>query len=529
MARIDNLNNFLTDVATSIKNKAGLTEITPANFDTAINNISTGLEPQGLLQEYYVAAGKNITPGTFVEFVNGIAGTTTGATPMVNIGPDMGSATASYINSARHYATQLANNKVLLVTNVGRYTGETVVVAVGLTFQNSRVTLTNSIIVGFGEFTGVLAVPYTEDIGAALVGDNGCFVKFTGNTLSVCGAVEDITSGGALLSNLMMRGCICKLDNENVITIGEYESGTYDGYLAVNWSKIAPYQSVYEFDKMDYVRMKDVYNLSTSINVLDVVPSSATSFVILMDKFGSEGGLYAMAGTIDAASESITLGTVYTVSTDAAFNYSSTQEGFGSINTKTGKGLWIRDYQVNSYEDDAGEHYVDYTLKGFLITTSGTTVSTTPVTIDSTVRTDWYYEIYGIQIADDKMFAYWADDLNNIQYGQIFQYGTSVTKGAMVALSSGHSQQRYAHVSKLQSNSLLFSVPKMDGLTAGTLFGKEWFYSGLVLSDSGTISTLETQVQPATSSKVNGIAKNAGTGGSATAHNQKVQVYVPNV
>ena len=39
MARIDNLSNFLTDVANAIKNKRGLTSITPANFDTEINNI----------------------------------------------------------------------------------------------------------------------------------------------------------------------------------------------------------------------------------------------------------------------------------------------------------------------------------------------------------------------------------------------------------------------------------------------------------------------------------------------------------
>lgn len=42
MARIDTLENFLTDVATSIKNKTGKTNsITPANFDTEINSIES--------------------------------------------------------------------------------------------------------------------------------------------------------------------------------------------------------------------------------------------------------------------------------------------------------------------------------------------------------------------------------------------------------------------------------------------------------------------------------------------------------
>ena len=43
MARIDTLANFLTDVATAIRTKLGTSEtISPANFDTEINNIQTG-------------------------------------------------------------------------------------------------------------------------------------------------------------------------------------------------------------------------------------------------------------------------------------------------------------------------------------------------------------------------------------------------------------------------------------------------------------------------------------------------------
>lgn len=43
MARIDNLNNFLTDVAESIRTKKGTTDlISPSNFDTEIAGIETG-------------------------------------------------------------------------------------------------------------------------------------------------------------------------------------------------------------------------------------------------------------------------------------------------------------------------------------------------------------------------------------------------------------------------------------------------------------------------------------------------------
>ena len=43
MARIDTLGNFLTDVATAIRNKKGTADTIPAsNFDTEIDSIETG-------------------------------------------------------------------------------------------------------------------------------------------------------------------------------------------------------------------------------------------------------------------------------------------------------------------------------------------------------------------------------------------------------------------------------------------------------------------------------------------------------
>lgn len=50
MARTDNLNNFLTDVADSIREKKGTTELIPASeFDTEIDSISSGVD----INEYF--------------------------------------------------------------------------------------------------------------------------------------------------------------------------------------------------------------------------------------------------------------------------------------------------------------------------------------------------------------------------------------------------------------------------------------------------------------------------------------------
>ena len=54
MARIDNLNNFLTDVADSIREKKGTTELIPASaFDTEIDSISGGVD----INDYYLTSG----------------------------------------------------------------------------------------------------------------------------------------------------------------------------------------------------------------------------------------------------------------------------------------------------------------------------------------------------------------------------------------------------------------------------------------------------------------------------------------
>lgn len=72
MARIDNLPNFLTDVADAIREKTGITESIPVcEFDAKINEISTGIDIDGIIKEYTVAAGATVNAGDFVKYMNG--------------------------------------------------------------------------------------------------------------------------------------------------------------------------------------------------------------------------------------------------------------------------------------------------------------------------------------------------------------------------------------------------------------------------------------------------------------------------
>ena len=60
MARTSSLNEFLTDVAESIRTKKGTTDlISPSNFDTEIADIETGAD----LSEYF-----NTNPETYAKY-----------------------------------------------------------------------------------------------------------------------------------------------------------------------------------------------------------------------------------------------------------------------------------------------------------------------------------------------------------------------------------------------------------------------------------------------------------------------------
>ena len=75
MARIDNLNNFLTDVAESIRTKKGTTDlISPSNFDTEIESIESG----GDISEYFISsfqnAGINKSVGRWIDIIKKLPG-----------------------------------------------------------------------------------------------------------------------------------------------------------------------------------------------------------------------------------------------------------------------------------------------------------------------------------------------------------------------------------------------------------------------------------------------------------------------
>lgn len=543
MARIDNLNNFLTDVAGAIKNKTGVTSITPANFDTAINNISTGLNIDGLLEEYYVAAGENINPGTFIEFIQGAGATTTATTPFVTIpiNRETGIDEHNYFTDEPCMAIQLSDNKVIFVGNMGSRDYHNVLGAVGLTFKNSVVTTTNVIVLASGDvFRGFFAFKGDDKTGFIIYGKQYCSLYFDNNILYpfVLGdSFEGDSTHFQDIDNRDSRRLVtCFEDPYGGIVFKDDES-TANNY---SWGMCTFYKEpgpegdpVQNLDTGKMLYLDDLSDMLTfSADVLAWAGNQ--SFVLFghnsNTKEPTNNDIYAICGKYDTSTTkyTMTVSSVYTVSTDDDYAGNSTQKHFCIFNPTTHYGVYMVDKKVGTFLDGTREKSVN-NLKGFTVYTNGSTLSCSAQTFISDNVNLGYQDLMGTRLSDDKFAIYWSNGYDKEMYGKICSMTTSLSQGPSILMAPNNEIAGDDSITPLTASSILYPSVNMDGTHDEILQGREFFYSGLVLTDTGLVSTQETQVRKATKNLVNGIAQTGGVGGTEFEHNEKVSVYVPQI
>ncbi len=208
MARTDDLRNYLTDVANSIRTKKGTTDkIIAENFDNEINGISGGLEINGIIKEYQVAAGENVSAGDFVEFVGD---NYTKYTPVGNsVELDLSESVHETIHYSSDYTIgyldlcckEIPNNRVFisyfgtkrLHTNSGGVVSTIYEKCVILDFSNNNITIGTPLLVHELTDNGDSSMPSSElvannfvDLGEGKIFFLSCdFEKYTSADSSV--------------------------------------------------------------------------------------------------------------------------------------------------------------------------------------------------------------------------------------------------------------------------------------------------------------------------------------------------------
>ena len=346
MARTNNLKNFLTDVGDAIREKTETTEpIQATEFDNKINDINTGINIDGIIEEYQVASGGNVNAGDFVKFVNGYR-TITGTDTMINNEEKSGNSIS---------AVALSEDRVLLACRNNNTDGY--LYAMLLNINNTNITVVTTPLIGM----------YHNHSG-----DVVSVVKLSETKAMIVHSYD---------TDNYLYGIVCNVSNTSITTGNDTQlsdvkySGAGISAVALTDSKV--------FIAHSYGANKYLYGMVCTISGTTITKGTDTqlsteektgagisavtltdSKVFIAHNFGSGIGynhLYGMVCTISGTT--ITKGTDTQLSTA---NYTGTiTSAIKVLNNK----VFIAHNYNNNYADK------DNYLYGIVCTISGTTIT----------------------------------------------------------------------------------------------------------------------------------------------------------
>ncbi len=533
MARIDNLNHFLTDVAFAIKEKTGMTVITPANFDTAINNISTGVTPNGTLKNYYVAANSTVNAGDFVEVVQGISSLATGASTLATIydgEPGGGNRT----REGGIQAYKLDDTHMLFAYHV--YIEDGLFAVIGelkygniLLGEPMLIASTSSgephymKLLGNGDLvlchgTGHMVFLHYE--GNQLFYINNYTIEDEGTVKMVYSENPDGTLNA--LGGRTFTYTATGITKTNVPSLETSISFTKDSYGTYEPESVMSYTMGGDSDYESKNTAANPMCFAVANQYCLVINQLSSSAIEEGSKVGTTG-IYARM--MDASSQDRDCGwDLMTLWTGSGYNkvryfiYPGASYGW----------MLVREDTTTGSEADGDDYY---TLKAYKLTFSGTVVSraSSPVTVSSSLREAFmYYEVMPISSTQALFEHYSYYSPYPINCAVLTASSSTVSMGAMTTISfnSERVEGELDHITPLTSSSFVLNT---CGYTNERYYAKPLYYSGSVITEQTKVANYEEQVRPATTLQCAGLAQTQGTGGNDTAHNQQVSIYVPTV
>ena len=434
----------------------------------------------GDIIEKYVAANETIEAGSFVEFVNGLAEGSVFNTSLVN-----------------------------LECNT----------SLGLDYEIARLA-ENKVVIAYYDYYGSSTTEYLK-VRMLTINKN-----------------QIILGNEYTLNNIVSRDIKieCLTQNSAIITYKDKDNERNLYAIAI---KIADDGTIAASNNL---------NISTSyVNEAEICRISNTSALIVY-RNASDNYCKGRVVTYNSSSNSITAGNTTTLAS------TTVTSNFGLTN--------LQDNQiVLAYFDDNAKNLIAKKL-----TISGTTITTN----FEKILYNYEYTPYGVEIcaiSTDRIFVKYSDRSNE-KHNIVYKiYNNTFVPGNDLILDWGYSNINT--IVKLDENKLVifgknqYCVLDIKDTYISILTNEElpvtldgYGLQALKISDGRIICTIdtspniagivlilesdkltteikegtfETQVRKATTSKIDGVARTTGTGGSPSKHGQSIQVYVPKI
>ncbi len=443
-----------------------------------------------LIEDYYVYAGENISAGDFVQFVNGIASSTTETSTTTRLSS---TAQTGYCTSA----VQLDENRVFIAHNYGTsyylrgivVTIENSTITAGTDTALSTTTNAGKVISATLLPNGNVFIAHCYDSSYYLYGivcsidgttiSKGTDTKILGDTnAGYVISAKTLSDGKVLIShsitsNYKLCGIVCTISNKT-ITVGTDTALSSTSYSGKAISTVL-LESGNVFIAHDYDTTDQLRGMVCSVSGTTISAGSDTALVsssmagyaisttllssgkVLVAHSRENTPLYAMVVTVNNKSISKGSDTSLVSTSEASFKLSAV----GLPNEKA---------FISHYGGDEGY------LNGIVLTISGTTI---------TKGTD--------------------TQLDTANYSSCGMSTLLLPSGfVLVSHGSGDNSQLYAQV---------FGIDDTNNIPTNNIVMSEY----------------ETQVKVAYDPPFNGIAKTKGTGGTNTAHGEQIKVLSPNL
>lgn len=446
-----------------------------------------GFDINGLKKDYYVWAGENINAGSFVEFINGVASTTT----VTSSDTKLSTTTKSgYAISA----VELQNGNVFIAHS--NFTSNYLYLY-GIVVMIDGATIT------YGTDTQLSSSCEAKYISTVLLPSGNVFISwgsngFYGVVCSINGTT--ITTGTSKsISSGQNTACIssCLLNNGNVFISYNNPANTnyylYGVVASINGTTIT-YGTKTQIGSKTY----------TGYRISSVLLQNGNVFIA--HSYNETIALYGIVCSVS--------GTTITKGTDTSISSN-----------------FIDDYMISSVLLQSGKVFIVYTgtskvLKGVVISVSGTSISSgTETTLNSTsssgysISTNILENGYVSISHPQNTYGYLC-----IMIASINSYTITVESDKKVS-DTAHTATVMSLVSLSDNIFIAHSNNNTNYYLNAQIFG----VTNKTPTSSIEIPTYETQVRNTTTSSANGISKTSGSGGTSTGHNQQVKIYVPDV